>query len=76
MKRLYKLLLGFAGIAFLVVWSSASVAKGCAMYINARDTNGSVHCDLSGEDADFCYYQCDCVGDCGDIYDQLGLIDA
>jgi len=76
MKRLHKLLLGFAGIAFLVVWSSASVAKGCAMYINARDANGSVFCELSGEDASWCYYQCDCSGNCGGIYEQLELIDS
>jgi hypothetical protein len=76
MKRLHKLFLGFAGIAFLIVWSSASVAKGCIMFVNARDTNGYVECQLSGEDADWCYYQCDCTGDCSGLYDSLGLIDA
>jgi hypothetical protein len=76
MKRLHKLLLGFAGIAFLVVWSSANVAKGCAMNINARDANGFVFCELTGEDAHWCYYNCDCNGDCTALYDQLGLIDA
>jgi len=76
MKRLHKLLLSFAGIAFLVVWSSGSVAKGCIMFMNASDTKGYVECNLSGEDANWCYYECACTGNCGDLYDQLGLIDA
>jgi hypothetical protein len=40
------------------------------------DSNGSVQCTSTGEDANWCYYDCSCTGSCGNVYDQLGLIDA
>lgn len=76
MKRIPNLLLMLFVAAVLTI-SSASMAAGfCANVLTGKDSNGSVVCVWYLEDADWCYYNCECTGNCDNVYAELGLIDA
>jgi hypothetical protein len=61
----------------LTIFSSAGIAQGFCIELLAGNSNGStLGCDLTGSDAEYCYYDCECFGDwseCERIADSLGL---
>jgi len=76
MKLFHKLLLGTVGVALLVICSGASAAASCLLVIVGGDSSGSLACVYTGEDANYCYYNCACQGNCDKIYEELELEDA
>jgi hypothetical protein len=60
----------------IVIASGATFA--CYDYMSAwyTDGSGSVSCSLSGSDANYCYYNCECSGtfsQCDDLLAALGF---
>jgi hypothetical protein len=76
MENISKLVLGLCGIALITICSASTAAAYCAVVVTGSDSKGSVICTSTGEDANWCYYDCECTGSCDNVYDQLGLIDA
>ena len=77
MKRLLLVLFAICIPVVLAFTLASQVAMAsCMTIVCGADRNGSMTCRLTGEDASWCYYDCTCDGDCTNIYDQLGLIDA
>jgi hypothetical protein len=75
MKRFQQILLGSLGVAVLAGWAAATAAGSCLTLIVASDSHGGINCQFTGEDADYCYYDCICIGTCSQIYDAMGLED-
>lgn len=63
-----------SGVATVVI--SNQTAQACLRIISAKDSRGDMVCQKTSEDAEWCYYNCTCTGDCDRLYDQFGLIDA
>ena len=59
--------------AILVVTFSNQVANACLQIIHATQGANDLMCRGDGEDANWCYYICECTGNCDAMYDQLGL---
>jgi hypothetical protein len=77
MKRSWSLL-GTCLAAMLTVCAASQVGYACATTVYGQSQDGDhVHCTLTGMDADWCYYNCECHartgGDCEDVYAGLGL---
>ncbi|MGH9825558.1 MAG: hypothetical protein ACREDR_20190, partial [Blastocatellia bacterium] len=65
MKRLVKILssLIIALVFTLLIASAAARASdACLSVVDGADSNGSEACVLTGEDANWCYYDCTCLG--------------
>ena len=76
MKRLLSVVFAICAPVVLAFTLASQVAMASCITILCGSTpNGGVFCELTGEDARWCYYNCTCDGDCTDIYNQLGLID-
>lgn len=74
MKRFKTYLLSFcAAAALTVVMASSAAASGCLSSIQASDANAGFFCQLTSQDADWCYYSCEEQGDCTALYAQFGL---
>jgi hypothetical protein len=75
MKRFKTYLLSFCAAAALtvVMASSAAASGGCLTSIQASDANGYFFCQLTSEDANWCYYSCEESGDPSALYAQFGL---
>jgi hypothetical protein len=76
MKPTRKLITGLLGIAALTLALAAGAAAQCALVVVGKDAQGTASCSFTGEDANWCYYDCTCTGNCDNVYTQLGLIDA
>jgi len=77
MKRLLTVVFALCAPVVLALTVASQVAMAsCVTFISGTDDEGFVFCELTGEDAQWCYYNCECDGECANIYDQLGLIDA
>jgi hypothetical protein len=75
MKRFKTYLLSFcAAAALTVLMASSAAASGCLSSIQASDAKGYFFCQLTSEDADWCYYSCEESGDPTDLYAQFGLV--
>ncbi len=70
----------FFGVMVLVFAFGAVSAYACrgAIGVYTPDNTGSVQCSLTGQDANWCYYDCECSGTptvCDRLYAAAGLID-
>jgi hypothetical protein len=74
MKKHHKIGLTLIAAVFLTISSASRVAGACLTSIGGADPHNALLCDLTGEDADYCYYDCSCMGDCSGIADQLGIV--
>lgn len=78
MKRIRSLLIMVLAVIFTIGMASR-VGLACANSLYGMDSNGDhVHCSLTGQDRNWCYYNCECDnyrggGDCENIYADLGL---
>ena len=72
----------YLGAIVLFVALGAVAAFGCRGAIGVYSTTGdgaSVNCDLTGSDANWCYYDCTCNGSasrCDQLYAAAGLVDS
>ena len=72
----------FIGVMFLSLCLGAISALACRNSIGVYSTLGdgaSVSCSLTGQDANWCYYDCTCTGTdarCDQLYAAAGLVDA
>ncbi len=77
MKRHIVSLVSLCMAMVLSIMMASSVARACATMVAAGGNgNDYVWCDLTGSDANWCYYDCTCgavSGDCEYIYDMLGM---
>lgn len=74
MKRFKTYLLSFcAAAALTVLMASSAAASGCLTSIQASDEHGGFFCQLTSEDANWCYYSCEESGDPSALYAQFGL---
>lgn len=73
MKRFYKSGLGLLGVGVLTIWGASSVAASCLSVVAGYTSDSSLVCNYTGEDANYCYYDCVCKGFCDPIADQLGI---
>jgi hypothetical protein len=73
MKSLVATLLKYFLAAVLLVTLSNQVANACLQIIHAKDRRGDMECFYTGADADWCYYDCTCSGNCNALYDEFGL---
>jgi len=77
MKRLLSVVFAICAPVVLGCTLASQVAMAsCLTFITGANADGGMFCELTGEDAKWCYYDCTCEGDCTAIYEQLGLIDA
>ncbi len=70
----------FLATAFFALVLGATSALACRGAIGVYSVNnqGSVQCTLTGEDENWCYYDCTCSGTptvCDRLYAAAGLID-
>lgn len=72
MKKSATLLSLFFGCALTLALSSQA-ASACLSIIHAKDGRGDMTCHYEREDADWCYYNCTCSGNCDDLYADFGL---
>jgi hypothetical protein len=75
MKRYYRLFLGFASMTALIIALATSAAAYCVTIVSGGDANGTALCTNTGEDADYCYYNCSCIGNCDNVYEELMMED-
>lgn len=73
MKSFTATLLKLFVTAILVVAFSNQVANACLERIHATQGANDMDCYLEGSDANWCYYQCTCTGNCDALYAQFGL---
>lgn len=76
MKRLVKILSSLViALVFtlLIVSAAARASDACLGVVDGADSHGNEVCSLTGEDANYCYYDCTCWGDCSNIDRILGL---
>ncbi len=77
MKRRLTFMLSLCLAMIFTIALASGVAQACASMVAAGGNgNDYVWCDLTGSDANWCYYDCTCgavSGDCEYIYDMLGL---
>jgi hypothetical protein len=59
--------------AVLTVALSNQAAVACLLRIHATQGSNDMMCVYESEDADWCYYQCTCTGNCDELYAQFGL---
>ena len=59
--------------AVLTVALANEAAVACLLRIHATNRSGDMLCVYEREDADWCYYQCTCTGNCDALYNQFGL---
>ncbi|MFN7947447.1 MAG: hypothetical protein U0Z53_19010 [Blastocatellia bacterium] len=77
MKAL-KMMCVIVAVLMLLAKSAILTGAACLDTILGRKDGTYVSCTLTGEDSQWCYYDCTCSGDlsnCDKVYDQLGLID-
>jgi hypothetical protein len=72
MKKSGTLLSLFFGCALTLALSS-QVASACLLIIHSKDRRGDMTCQYTSEDADWCYYNCTCTGNCDQLYADFGL---
>lgn len=76
MKRLVKILSSLVitlVFTLLIASAAARASDACLGVIGGADSSGSEACSLTGEDANYCYYDCTCIGDCSNVDRILGL---
>lgn len=59
----------------LLVFSTVGAAyASCPLVLGGADARGNeYYCDRTGGDANYCYYSCECWGDCRALYQSAGL---
>lgn len=81
MKRLLSSLILICVALLLTISLASGIAKAqCSVVITGVDGNSGAgfSCLNTGEDANFCYYDCTCTGSkaiCDKLYKAAGLVD-
>lgn len=75
------LFMGIGMVMITIMLASGMAHAFCAAVIGAVDkpSNSAIKCVNTGEDAEWCYYDCWCAGDpaaCDQMYAFFGLVDA
>jgi hypothetical protein len=71
----------FLAMLILAISLGAITAIACHNHISVYSTTGdnaTVNCTLTGEDENWCYYDCTCTGTparCDQMYAAAGLVD-
>jgi hypothetical protein len=63
-------------VALTLGYATAFACQG-AYGIYSTNNSGSLQCQLTGQDANWCYYDCTCsasAATCDRWYDQLGMV--
>jgi hypothetical protein len=66
-------LFSFCLVGVFTLTLSNQVANACLSIIHAKNSRGDMTCTGTGSDADWCYYNCTCEGNCDALYAQFGL---
>lgn len=79
MNRLSRQLVTFVFALLITIASAIGAAAECSFLIEVQGTisGSSISCELTGEDAQYCYYDCVCEGSqviCDQLYRENGLL--